>query len=86
MSVDVKLKISKWGNSLAIRLPIECTRVLGLKDGDLVDATITAAGELSLAPERRFDKEAFLSRLAKLHATLPKSGAVVERMRRRDRY
>ena len=86
MSVDVKLKISKWGNSLAIRLPLECIRALGVKDGDVVEANITATGEVSLAPEKRFDKTAFLGRLAKLHAALPKGDAVVEQMRREDRY
>ena len=86
MSVGVKLKISKWGNSLAIRLPLECIRALGVKDGDIVEANITATGEVSLAPEKRFDKKAFLARLAKLHASLPKGDAVVERMRQDDRY
>ena len=32
----MRLLISKWGNSLAVRLPVECTRAAGLKEGDSV--------------------------------------------------
>ena len=30
------MKVSKWGNSLAVRLPVELVRQLGLKEGDYV--------------------------------------------------
>ena len=30
------MKVSKWGNSLAVRLPAELVRELGLKEGDQV--------------------------------------------------
>ncbi len=30
------MKVSKWGNSLAVRLPAELVRELGLKEGDYV--------------------------------------------------
>jgi antitoxin MazE len=82
----VKLQITKWGNSLAVRLPIECTRAAGLKEGDRVDATITPTGEIKLTPEAAFDKKAFLTRLGKLHATMPMTEPVVEEMRRGSRY
>jgi antitoxin MazE len=32
------MKVSKWGNSLAIRLPVELVRKLGLKEGDFVSS------------------------------------------------
>ena len=31
------MKVSKWGNSLAVRLPADLVRELGLKEGDYVD-------------------------------------------------
>ena len=31
------MKISKWGNSLAVRIPMDVARRLGLKEGDEVD-------------------------------------------------
>jgi antitoxin MazE len=32
------MKVSQWGNSLAIRLPVELVRKLGLKKGDYVSS------------------------------------------------
>ena len=31
------MKVSKWGNSLAVRLPADLVRELGLKEGDYVE-------------------------------------------------
>jgi len=82
----MRLQVSKWGNSLAVRLPVECTRATGLKDGDSVEASITPAGEIKLAPEKIFDKAAFMTRIAKLHTSIPMTAPVVEAMRQEERY
>ena len=82
----MKLQIAKWGNSLAVRLPVECTRAIGLKEGDNVEASITPAGVLSLTPNKLFDKSAFLKRIAKLHSSMPMTAPVVETMRQEARY
>ena len=82
----MKLQIAKWGNSLAVRLPVECTRAAGLQEGDSVEASITPAGEITLASEKAFDKAAFLNRLARLHTAMPVTKPVVERMRQEARY
>ena len=86
MVMCMKLQIAKWGNSLAVRLPVECTRAAGLKEGDSVEASITPAGEITLAPEKTFDKAAFLTRLARLQAAMPMTEPVVEKMRQESRY
>ena len=31
------MQVAKWGNSLAVRLPAELVRTLGLKEGDQID-------------------------------------------------
>ena len=31
------MQIARWGNSLAVRLPVELVRKLGLKEGDSID-------------------------------------------------
>jgi len=31
------MQVSKWGNSLAVRLPVKLVRELGLKEGDRID-------------------------------------------------
>ena len=82
----MRLQIAKWGNSLAVRLPMECTRAAGLQEGDSVEASITPAGEITLAPDKAFGKAAFLARLAKLQAAMTMTKPVVERMRREARY
>lgn len=33
------MQVAKWGNSLAVRLPVELVRELGLKEGDQIDLT-----------------------------------------------
>ena len=40
----MKLQIAKWGNSLAVRLPVECVKAAGLHEGDSVEAEVTPAG------------------------------------------
>lgn len=82
----MKLQIAKWGNSLAVRLPVECIRASGLKEGDTVEASVTKAGGITLVPDRAFDKKAFLTRIAKLQASMPMTAPVVETMRQEERY
>jgi len=82
----MKLQVAKWGNSLAVRLPMECIRAAGLKEGDSVEASITATGAITLSPEKPFDKAAFLTRLAKLQASMPMTAPVVEAMRQDAPY
>ena len=84
--VKMKLQVAKWGNSLAIRLPVECLRAAGLKEGDEVEAEVTPAGEIRLTVAQSIDKKAFLERVARLRAGLPMTTATVEAMRRDDRY
>ena len=33
------MQVAKWGNLLAVRLPAELVRELGLKEGDQIDLT-----------------------------------------------
>jgi antitoxin MazE len=35
------MQVSKWGNSLAIRLPAAVVQVLALKEGDEIEITVT---------------------------------------------
>jgi len=86
MDYSMKLQIAKWGNSLALRLPVECVRAAGLQAGDSVEAEITASGEITLTPSKPFDKTAFLVRVHKLRAAMQMSDPVVEQMRREARY
>ena len=59
----MQLKIAKWGNSLAMRLPSAVTKKLHIADGDSVDLTLNNQGELVLTPAKVFDKAAFMQQL-----------------------
>ncbi len=82
----MRLHVAKWGNSLAVRLPVECVRAAGLQEGDSVEAEITPAGEITLTAAKRFDKAAFLDRVRKLREKMPMTEPVIEKMRRETRY
>jgi len=63
------MQVSKWGNSLAVRLPKAVVEALGLKEGDEI--------EIRVAGERRFDvardrsREAAMARIRALARPLP---------------
>ncbi len=82
----MRLQVSKWGNSLAVRLPVECVRAAGLRAGDSVEANITSAGEIMLIPDRVFSKVTFLQRLAVLQLSMPMGDSVIDELRRGGPY
>jgi antitoxin MazE len=82
----MRLKLAKWGNSLAIRLPVACTRAAGLGEGDTLEAEVTPTGGITLTLAQPFDKTAFITRLRKLRATMPVTTTTVALMRQEDRY
>jgi len=82
----MRLQIGKWGNSLAIRLPSALTQQAALKEGDYLEADVTADGEVLLAPAHNFDSEAFLASLDKLHRSLPRTEPVITDLRKEARY
>lgn len=64
------MQVSRWGNSLAIRLPAAVIEVLGLKEGDDIEIAVASARclEVSKAP----DDDALLARLRQHRGRLPK--------------
>ena len=63
------MQVSKWGNSLAIRLPAAVVKALGLKEGD--DVTVHVAGRTILKIERTPAMGELLARLRKYRGRLP---------------
>ena len=84
----MKVHLTKWGNSLAVRIPGECARQAHLKAGDVLEIEVTSTGELHLRPvaTQAFDKAVFLKQVQALRANLPMGEPVVETMRQSDRY
>ena len=64
------MQVSKWGNSLAIRLPAAVVEVLNLKEGDDVDILVAGARALQVRGGRARDAEV-LARLRAFRGTLP---------------
>ena len=64
------MQVSKWGNSLAIRLPAAVVEALGLCEGD--DVIVHAAGKRSLEIEKAPGAAELLVRLRKFRDRLPK--------------
>jgi antitoxin MazE len=65
------MQVSKWGNSLAVRLPASVVEALGLKDGDQVE--IQVAGKNAFAVARAPGERELLARLRKFRGRLPKN-------------
>jgi antitoxin MazE len=63
------MQVSKWGNSLAVRIPSEVVDALKLKEGDKI--------EISIADSRKFEvrrdpaRQRALGRLRRLRRPLP---------------
>lgn len=49
------MQIAKWGNSLAVRLPAELVRELGLREGDRIDL-VPGEGKLGVVRQPRADE------------------------------
>ena len=63
------MQVSKWGNSLAVRLPARLVAELGLKEGDDIEIGVESAGRFSV--RRKSDPEAVLARLRSSRGRLP---------------
>lgn len=81
----MQIHISKWGNSLAFRIPAEYARQLGVKDGDNVEANLTPDGGMSIRPSK-WDRKEFASELAANLAAMPMGEPVMDEVRRGGRY
>jgi antitoxin MazE len=85
-STLMELKVSKWGNSLAVRLPAEVGRRIRVGAGDTLIAEIDSDGRLMLAPKGRAVSTAAIRRLRRALAEQKETLPIVARMRRTDRY
>lgn len=63
------MQVSKWGNSLAIRLPAAVVEALDLKEGDEVEVHV--AGERAFDITRDRGRERAVERIRSLRRPLP---------------
>lgn len=82
----MRIQIGRWGDNLAVKLPIALTQKGFYEEGDILEVEIKPDGSLNLAPAQAFDKKAFLAKLDQLHESLPCTESVIEQMRQEQRY
>jgi antitoxin MazE len=81
----VDLQIAKWGNSLALRIPAEVVRQLGLREGATVEAQLSVDGTLSIRPAR-WNRKAFALELARVRSAMLMTESVMQELRSTTRY
>ena len=79
------LQVSKWGNSLALRIPAEVVRRLGLQEGTLVEGRLTVDGALSIRPAK-WDRRAFALELNTARKAMALGEPVMDELRSGARY
>lgn len=83
------LNVGRWGNSLAVRLPAELARQLGIAEGSTLqvarndDNTLTISAKQAKKP---FDKAKWAAQARKHLAAMPPSPSVMREMRDAARY
>jgi antitoxin MazE len=63
------MRVAKWGNSLAVRLPQSVVEVLRLKEGDSVEIEVADARAFKIA--RTPTRKDLIARLRKYRGRLP---------------
>ena len=63
------MQVSKWGNSLAIRLPVSVIKALKLREGD--DIEVLIADERVFKVRKKLDDDAIFAKLKKFRGKLP---------------
>jgi antitoxin MazE len=63
------MRVSKWGNSLAIRIPANLVAELNLREGDDIEIVAKGKGKLELSPDERRRKA--LEEMRKFRFKLP---------------
>lgn len=63
------MQVSKWGNSLAVRLPAAVVEALQLKEGEQIELHVASARSLEVV--RRPSSRELLARLRKYRGRLP---------------
>ena len=77
--LEVQMNVAKWGNSLAVRLPAELVRELGLREGDQIDL-VKDDGAVKVRRQPRADE--VLDGLRRFRGKLP----AAQRLSRDDEH
>lgn len=64
------MKIAKWGNSLAVRIPADVASAVGLKEGDEVQMHVAETGR-AFEVKKEMTREEALEALRSMRGLLP---------------
>ena len=64
------MRVAKWGNSLAVRLPDAVVKALGLKTGDEIEIVLSGGRRFEIG--RDLGRDRAMARLRALKKPLPK--------------
>jgi antitoxin MazE len=65
------VQVSKWGNSLAVRLPAHVVETLRLKEGDDIDLRVDMDNTLSLAVVKQLSRPELHEKLKRFEGMRP---------------
>jgi antitoxin MazE len=68
--MEAPMQVSKWGNSLAVRLPKKLVEHLGIAEGD--DVNVTSADAQTIVISKNDGKGDFLIKLRRLQSPSPR--------------
>jgi antitoxin MazE len=68
--MEAAMQVSKWGNSLAVRLPKALVDALGIKEGDELNVVAARGGTIEVETKEDQRRRA-LARMAERNWTLP---------------
>ena len=77
------MQVTRWGNSLAVRLPAAVVEALSLKEGD--DIEIRISGDRTFIVDRDQNRRAALESIRQLRRPLP-SGWSFDRQEANERH
>ena len=63
------MQVSKWGNSLAVRLPAAVVEALNLKEGDEIEISVAGTREFKVARDR--SRQRALAQLRQMKWSFP---------------
>jgi antitoxin MazE len=86
---NLDLNVSRWGNSLAVRLPAALARQLGVGEGDSLHMERDLGGVWQVsgrATRGTLSKDQLMARMQSHLQRMPRTQSVVDEMRAQARY
>ena len=75
----MELQVGKWGNGLAVRLPIGWVKELSIVEGSILRTEVLGARLLGLEPKQPSKtRKALAAELRAMHANMPMTRAITK--------